>query len=76
MDNLIVLMMEIFRAYLLEIHWYILIVKLLDLIKASNWDLPMVKFFGTILGNVDRITLGIDIGNKLVFVYGYFDGYN
>ena len=31
---------------------------------------------GTIIGNVDRITLGIDIGTKLVFLYGSFDGSN
>ena len=32
--------------------------------------------FGTILGCLDRITLGIDIGTELVFLDGSFDGYN
>ena len=32
--------------------------------------------FGTILGYVDVITLGIDIGTELVYVYGYLDVYN
>ena len=34
------------------------------------------KVFGTIIGNVDRITLGIHIGTKLGFLDGSFDGYN
>ena len=32
------------------------------------------KVFGTILGNVDRITLGLKIGTELGFLYGSFDG--
>ena len=31
------------------------------------------KVVGTILGNVDRITLGLDIGTELVFLDEYFD---
>ena len=34
------------------------------------------KVFGTILGNVDIITLGIDIGTELGFLDGSFDGSN
>ena len=34
------------------------------------------KVFGTILINVDRITLGIDIGTELVFLNGSFYDYN
>ena len=32
------------------------------------------KVFGTILGNVDRITLGLDIGTELGFLDGSFYG--
>ena len=32
--------------------------------------------FGTIIGNVDIITLGLDIGTKLGFLDGSFDGSN
>ena len=35
-----------------------------------------VKVFGNILGNVDIITLGLDIGTELGFLNGSFDGYN
>ena len=28
---------------------------------------------GTILGNVDLITIGIDVGTELGSLYGYFD---
>ena len=31
---------------------------------------------GTILGNVDRIARGTDIGTKPGYLDGYFDGYN
>ena len=34
------------------------------------------KVFGTILGNVYRITLGIDIGTELGFLDGSFDALN
>ena len=34
------------------------------------------KVFGIILGNVDRITLGIDIGTELGFLYRSFDDSN
>ena len=34
------------------------------------------KLFSTILGNVGRITLGIDIGTKLGVLDGSFDGSN
>ena len=50
------------RYYCLEIHWNLLIVKLLALMKASNLDLLVLTFFGTILGNVDEIILGLDVG--------------
>ena len=34
------------------------------------------KVIGTILGNVDIITLGIDIGTYMGSLYGSFDGSN
>ena len=34
------------------------------------------KLFGTILLNIDRITLGVDIGNELGFLDGSFGGSN
>ena len=34
------------------------------------------KVIGTILGNVDGNTLELDFGTELIFIYGYFDGYN
>ena len=34
------------------------------------------KVVGTILGNIDRIALGIDVGIELGYLYGLFDGYN
>ena len=34
------------------------------------------KVFGTILVNVEIITLGLDIRTKLVFLYASFDGSN
>ena len=34
------------------------------------------KAFVTIIGNVDRITLGIDIGTELGFLDGSFDDSN
>ena len=34
------------------------------------------KVLGTILGNEDRITLGLDVGTYLVSLYGSFDGFN
>ena len=34
------------------------------------------RVIGTILGNVDRIILGIDIGTELVFLDGSLDGSN
>ena len=36
MDTLMVLMMEIMIFYLLDTHWDVLMVKYLDLMKASN----------------------------------------
>ena len=41
--------------------------------KASNWD---GKCIGTILVNVDIITLGIDVGTELGSLYRSFDGSN
>ena len=43
--------------------------------KASNWDLLMVKL-DTLLGNVDGITLLFDFVTDLGSLDGYFDGYN
>ena len=43
MDLFMVMMMASFSAYYLETHRYILMVRSLDLIKASNWDILMVK---------------------------------
>ena len=34
------------------------------------------KVIGTILGDVDVITLGIDVGTELCYLYGSFDGSN
>ena len=34
------------------------------------------KVLGTILLNVDEITLGFGVGTDMVSVYGFFDGYN
>ena len=42
-------------------------------IKLGSTD---VKMFDTILGNADKITLGIDIGTNLGFLDGSFDGSN
>ena len=38
-----VLMMASLRAYCLEVHWNLLKVKYLDLMKALNWDQLVVK---------------------------------
>ena len=43
MDPLIILIMEIFRDYLLETQCGLLILKCFDLMKASNWDLLMLN---------------------------------
>ena len=43
MGPLMVLMMEIFRVYCMETHWDILTVKYMVMIKASNWDLLVLK---------------------------------
>ena len=42
--TLMVLMMEIFRSYFLEVLWDKLILKCLALMKASKWDLLMEKY--------------------------------
>ena len=34
------------------------------------------KCFGVILGNVDGITIGLDVGTELCYLYGSFDGSN
>ena len=44
-----VLMMELLRSYCLETHCNILMVKFLDIMKASNWDYIMVKCLGIYL---------------------------
>ena len=43
MDPLMVIMMEIFRDDFLETLWDLLMVKCLALMKASNWDILIVK---------------------------------
>ena len=43
MDHLMVLFMARFRDYLMGTHGYILTVKCMALIKASDWDVLMVK---------------------------------
>ena len=43
MDPLMVQMMAILRDYLLEVHWDLLMVKLLIMMKASKCDIMMVK---------------------------------
>ena len=50
-------------------------VNCLDLMKASNCDVMMI-LFGTILGKLDIITLGINIGTELGSLYVSFDGSN
>ena len=49
MDNLMVLIKARLRAYFLENHWDLLMVKLLVLMEASNWDYPVVKFLALYL---------------------------
>ena len=43
MDPLMVLMMASLRAYFLGVHWDLPMATRLALMKASNWDLLMVK---------------------------------
>ena len=43
MDPLMVLSMASLRAYFLETHWDLLVVKCLDLMKSSNWYYLVVK---------------------------------
>ena len=43
-----------------------------EVIKLGSTD---GKFIGTILVNVDGITLGIGVGTDLGSLYGSFDGY-
>ena len=43
MGTLMVLMVARLSDYLLDAHWYILMVKCLDLMKASHCDYLMVK---------------------------------
>ena len=49
MYPLMVLMIESFRGYFVETLWNILTVKCMALIKASNWDVLMVKFLALYL---------------------------
>ena len=44
-----VLIMAILKAYFLETHWDLLMVKCLYLMKASNWDYMEVKFLALYL---------------------------
>ena len=37
-------MMEIFRGYCMETYWDILMVKCMAMMKASNWNVMMLKF--------------------------------
>ena len=43
MDPLMVIRMAILRDYRLEMYWGLLMVKCLVLMKASNWDILIVK---------------------------------
>ena len=43
MYHLIFPMMASLRAYLFETHWYLLMEKFLDLMKALYWDYVLVK---------------------------------
>ena len=74
MYHLMVLMVTSLRGYLLETHWDLLMVKCLDLMKASNWDILIVKCLALYLQNVDGITLGTDVGTELGSLDGYFGG--
>ena len=42
-------------------------------IKLVSTD---VKVLGTILVNFDKIKIGLDVETNLVYLDGYFDGYN
>ena len=44
-----VLIMSNFRYYFMEIHWDILTVNCMDLMKALNWDVLIVKFLALYL---------------------------
>ena len=44
-----------------------------DSIKLGYTD---SKLIGTIVGNIYKITLGIDVGTELVYLDGSFDGSN
>ena len=43
MGPLMILNMESLRAYCVDTHWYILMVKCMDLMKASTWYLLMIN---------------------------------
>ena len=70
-----IIIMAIFRAYLLESHCDLLMEKCLNLMKASNCDLNG-KLIGTILWNVYGIKLAIDVGTELGSLDGSLDGSN
>ena len=42
-------------------------------IKLESTD---VKVIGYVLVNLDGITIGLDVGPELGYLYGLFDGYN
>ena len=51
-DPLMVILMVSLRDYCFETHWCVLMVKCLDIMKASNWDNIVVKLLVNILGNL------------------------
>ena len=40
-------------------------VKCLDLMNLSNWYLNFVNLIATLLGDVDEIMLGVDVGIEI-----------
>ena len=44
MDTLMVLIITSLIYYCFSVHWDILTLKCMDLMKSSNWDLLVVKF--------------------------------
>ena len=59
MDPLMVPMMESFKGYCIEIHWDILTIKCMALMKTSNRDVPMIKLFALYLEVYMESCLGL-----------------
>ena len=51
-------------------------VKCLTLKRVIRLGYTDGEVFGTILGNVDRITFGIDVGTELGYLDELLDGFN